>query len=77
MKQEELENIIKKELAEHINYKLEELSATGGAAGSSMQYSTPKAFKNSNRAVKFLQKMGYKKVKPRRRPYSTKLFDYL
>lgn len=64
---------------------LDEISMTGTGAsftpGTGAQYATPFAFsknKNTdNKAVKFAEKIGYKKVKSKKRPYSTKLFDYL
>jgi hypothetical protein len=61
-----------------------ELSSTGtGAsftAGQGEQYATPFAFSKKgtkNRATKFQEKMGMTVVKPRKRPYNTKLIDYL
>ena len=60
-----------------------EMSTTGTGAsftpGTGAQYATPYAFgkKESPRAVKTLTKQGYTKVKRKKRPYSTKLYDYL
>jgi hypothetical protein len=63
---------------------LTELSSTGTGAsfssGIGANYATPFAFgKKSvkNRATKFLEKMGMRVVKPKKRPYNTKLIDYL
>ena len=55
---------------------IEELSTTAGVAG----YQTPFAFskgKKKNRATKQAEKLGYKIVKQKKRPYNTKMFDYL
>ena len=54
----------------------EELSTTAGVAG----YQTPFAFSKGNkknRATKQAEKLGYKTVKQKKRPYNTKMFDYL
>jgi len=64
---------------------LEELSSTGTGAtftpGTGAQYATPFAFSKKgsgkNRATKYGEKLGYKTVKRKIRPYSTKLIDYL
>lgn len=63
---------------------LTELSATGTGAsfspGVGMNYATPFAFGKKgqkNRATKFLEKIGYKVVRLPKRPYHTKLIDYL
>lgn len=63
---------------------LEEISTTGTGAsftpGTGAQYATPYAFSKDgrdNRAVKFLKKLGYKKVQRPKRPSHTKMFDYL
>lgn len=76
MKRTELENIVKEVLTE--------LSATGGGAsftpGVGMNYATPFSFGKKgqkNRATKFLEKIGYKVVRLPKRPYHTKLIDYL
>jgi hypothetical protein len=61
-------------LREIIREVLDEMSTTGGVGG----YLTPYAFsKNTNRATKYLQKLGYKKVERPKRPSHTKMFDYL
>ena len=55
---------------------IEELSTTAGVAG----YQTPYAFSKDgrdNRATKQAMKLGYKKAKKKKRPYNTKMFDYL
>lgn len=55
---------------------IEELSTTAGVAG----YMTPFAFSKGNkknRATKQAEKLGYKTVKQKKRPYNTKMFDYL
>jgi len=74
----------KSELIQLIKEVVVEQSSTGtGAsftAGQGEQYATPFAFKKKgtkNRATKFQEKMGMKVVKPKKRPYSTKLIDYL
>ena len=79
MKYSELKNIIKEVLTEQ--------SATGGGvAGASFlpgigpNIATPFAYGKKgkkNRATKFLEKLGYKTVKLPKRPYHTKLIDYL
>ena len=55
---------------------LEEMSTTANVAG----YQTPYAFSKGNkknRATKHAEKLGYKTVKRKKRPYNTKMFDYL
>ena len=55
---------------------IEEMSTTAGVAG----YQTPFAFSKGNkknRATKKMEKLGYKVVKQKKRPYNTKMFDYL
>lgn len=61
-----------------------EMSTTGTGAGFSAgqgeQYATPFAFSKNiekNKATKFAEKLGYKTVKSKKRPYHTKAFDYL
>ena len=66
-----------RELVKEVLQELEEANTTGSAGGS---YLTPHAFsKNSrdNRATKQAKSIGYSKVKKKKRPYSTKLIDYL
>lgn len=79
MKVSELRIIVKEVLEE-----LHEISATGTGAsftpGVGAQYATPYAFKKGrgkNRATKYLEKLGFKAVKKKKRPYNTKMFDYL
>lgn len=84
MKRSELEDIVKQNMLE-VAQQICELSATssGGASftpGAGAQYATPNAFTKKgkdNRATKYLKKLGYTKVKSKKRPYNTKLFDYL
>lgn len=84
MKVSELKKAIKEVMLE-VALQVNEQSATssGGASftpGSGAQYATPNAFGNKgkkNRATKYLEKIGYTKVKEKKRPYNTKLFDYL
>jgi hypothetical protein len=45
-----------------------------------MNYATPFAFSKKgvkNKATKYQEKMGWTVVKQKKRPYSTKLIDYL
>ena len=74
----------KSKLKELVEEVLNELSATGGGAsfspGVGANYATPFAFGKKgqkNRATKFLEKLGYTTVKLPKRPYHTKLIDYL
>ena len=73
-----------KELIKEVLKELNELSATGTGAtftpGVGAQYATPYAFgkKNKkNKATKYGEKLGYKIVKQKKRPYNTKMYDYL
>ena len=55
---------------------MKSLSTTAGVAG----YQTPYAFSKGNkknRATKQAEKLGFKTVKKKKRPYNTKMFDYL
>ncbi len=64
------------ELVKAVREVIEELSTTAGVAG----YQTPYAFSKGNkknRATKQAEKLGYKTVKQKKRPYNTKMFDYL
>lgn len=75
------------ELTELVKAVIREQSATGGGvAGASFtpgvgpNIATPFSFGKKgkkNRATKFLEKLGYKTVKLPKRPYHTKLIDYL
>lgn len=65
----------KSKLKELVEEVLNELSATGGEG-----FLSPFAFSKEgqkNRATKFLEKSGYTTVKLPKRPYHTKLIDYL
>ena len=75
----ELKLLIKEVLLE-----INEVSMTGTGAtftpGTGAQYATPYAFtkgKAKNRATKYLEKLGFKAVKMKKRPYNTKMIDYL
>lgn len=65
--------------------EMNEQSATnsGGASfspGAGAQYATPYAFGKKgkkNKATKYGEKLGYTTVKTKKRPYNTKMFDYL
>ena len=66
----------KSALRKAVREVIEELSTTAGVAG----YMTPYAFSKGNkknRATKQAEKLGYKTVKQKKRPYNTKMFDYL
>lgn len=72
------------EITELVREVIAELSATGTGAsftpGVGANIATPFAFAKKgkkNRATKFLEKLGYKTVKLPKRPYHTKLIDYL
>lgn len=74
-----------RELIKEVLQELNEISATnvGGASfspGAGAQYATPHAFSKKgkkNNATKYAEKLGYKTVKTKKRPYNTKMFDYL
>jgi len=84
MKISEVNKLVKELMLEKA-LELNELSATsaGGASfspGAGAQYATPNAFTGKgkkNKATKYLEKLGYTKAKSKKRPYNTKLFDYL
>jgi hypothetical protein len=65
------------QIVEAVREVLKELSTTGGVGG----YSTPFAFSKkgagTNAATKATQKLGFKPVKMKKRPYDTKAFTYL
>lgn len=72
------------EVIKELQEEIDEISTTGTGAtftpGVGAQYATPYAFSKgsgSNRAIKLLKKLGYKKVDRPKRPSHTKLFDYL
>jgi hypothetical protein len=76
--------VTRKDLEQVVQEVLQEISATGAGAsftpGVGANYATPFAFAKKgkkNRATKFLEKLGYKTVKLPKRPYHTKLIDYL
>ena len=55
---------------------IEELNSTGAVGA----FQTPNAFSkgnNKNKATKQAEKLGFKQVKNLKRPYNTKMFDYL
>lgn len=68
-------------LVREVMTELDEANVTGGTAtftpGTGAQYATPFAFGKDKRASKALKRIGYKNVKKKKRPYSTKLIDYL
>lgn len=73
-----------RELIKEVLQEINEVSTTGTGAsftpGTGAQYATPNAFsKNSkkNNATKYAEKLGYKVAKNKKRPYNTKMFDYL
>lgn len=68
-------------LVREVMTELDEANVTGGTAtftpGTGAQYATPFAFGKDKRASKALKRIGYKNVKKKKRPYNTKLIDYL
>ena len=73
-----------KELVKEVMQEINEMSTTGTGAsftpGTGAQYATPYAFKKGkgkNNATKYAEKLGYKVAKQKKRPYNTKMFDYL
>ena len=73
-----------RELIREVLSELQEANVTGGTAtfspGTGAQYATPFAFSKKgrkNRATKYGEKLGYSTVKKKKRPYNTKLVDYL
>ena len=73
-----------KKLIKEVLLEINEISVTGTGAsftpGVGAQYAIPYAFtkgKAKNRATKYLEKLGFKTVKMKKRPYNTKMFDYL
>jgi len=66
----------KSKIVQAVKEVLKELSTTSGVGG----YLTPYAFSKDgrkNKATKQMEKLGYKKVERKKRPYNTKMFDYL
>ena len=76
MTRSELVSLVREVMAE-----LDEANVTGGTAtftpGTGAHYATPYAFGISKRASRALKRIGYKNVERKKRPYSTKLIDYL
>jgi len=79
MKISELRKLIREVL-----HEMNEISATGTGAtftpGSGAQYATPYAFGKKgkkNKATQYGEKLGFKTVKRKKRPYNTKMYDYL
>ena len=65
-----------RELIREVLSELQEANVTGAIGA----YSTPFAFSKKgrkNRATKYGEKLGYRTVKKKKRPYNTKLVDYL
>ena len=54
---------------------IEELSTTAGAGSYLSKYAFGKKGVK-NRATKKMEKLGYKTIKRKKRPYNTKMFDY-
>jgi hypothetical protein len=75
----------KSQVIEIIREVLQEMSTTGGGAsftpGSGEQYATTLAFskkeQGKNAATKQGERLGFKTVKKKERPYNTKMFTYL
>ena len=66
----------KKIIVQAVREVLEELSTTAGVGSYLSKYAFGrKGVKN--RATKKMEKLGYKVIKNKKRPYSTKLIDYL
>ena len=67
----------KSQIIKAVQEVLAEMSTTGAVGG----YLTPKAFakkgQGKNRATKETEKLGFKVVKMKKRPYDTKGFTYL
>ena len=65
------------EIVKAIREVLEEMSMSGAAGG----YLTPKAFakkgQGKNAATKQGERLGFKTVEKKKRPYNTKMFTYL
>lgn len=67
---------ILRELVKEVLQELEEANVSGNVGS----YLTPFAFSNKksdNRATKQAMRTGYTKVNKKKRPYRTKLIDYL
>ena len=70
---EKFNNLVKELASRLYRKKLKEITTTASID----TYQTPYAFGKSKRASKALKRIGYKNVKRKKRPYSTKLIDYL
>ena len=73
-----------KKLIREVLHEMNEISATGTGAtftpGSGAQYATPYAFGKKgkkNKATQYGEKLGFKTVERKKRPYNTKMYDYL
>ena len=73
-----------KKLIREVLHEMNEISATGTGAtftpGSGAQYAAPYAFGKKgkkNKATQYGEKLGFKTVKRKKRPYNTKMYDYL
>lgn len=70
----------KSSLKELIKEILEEEGAIGNVSAAAGGYLTPNAFaKNKNeknKATQTAEKLGFKIIKPKKYPYSTKMIDY-
>ena len=60
-------------LVREVLKELEEANVSGSIQG----FTTPYAFGKDKRATKALKRQGYKKIERTKRPFSTKLVDYL
>ena len=66
----------KKFLVQAVKEVLKELSTTAGAGSYLSKYAFGKKGVK-NRATKKMEKLGYKTIERKKRPYNTKMFDYL
>lgn len=66
----------KKVIVQAVREVLEELSTTAGVGSYLSKYAFGKKGVK-NRATKKMEKLGYKTIKRKKRPYNTKMFDYL
>lgn len=68
------------EIKELLREIINEDGAVGNVSGAVGAYSTPNAFarkgQKTNVATKTAENLGYKPVKKKKYPYSTKMFDY-
>jgi len=63
-------------VVELVKEVIQELSTTSGAGSYLSKYAFGKKG-TKNKATKKMEKLGYKTVKQKKRPYNTKMFDYL